>query len=524
MYQEVYVSMSIFLKRVSIRNFKCFADKEISFSVPDGNEGSGLNILIGENGNGKTTVLESINYLALNTYSAENKLKINDFSEFREEIHIYGETNKFSCGSSIDFYKVKSWSFHSNGIEFIAKNRNRKESGKILSNSFQISNRFKTLENNYFNGNSEKEIDGRDKLFDNGRIINDALNIFYFDKNRTRQVSTGNYKTTFERICDDLNWKFVKNLDKDTAIKSLIEDICGKYFSHVRELSNKTIGNKIANEMKDFFDDKELKNLKIDLLNLLHPFSNSFFAIRNDSSLSQIKISDLGSGIEMILTLLMLKSYAETSKGSIIYLIDEPELHLHPKAQTKLFSLLLQESKTKQIIVSTHSPYFFKDAPRTSSNLILFNRTDDRQIDITYPKEKDWGLFPWSPSWGEINYYAFAMPSVEFHDELYGYLHELFIDDKEISSNITNKGKQTIFERCFLQKELMNTKDWTPECNGKVKDTEKVTLPTFIRNKTHHPENSTMKNDTFSNVELKESITEMIRILKKTKEPLNDKH
>ena len=39
-------------------------------------------------------------------------------------------------------------------------------------------------------------------------------------------------------------------------------------------------------------------------------------------------------------------------------LIDEPEISLHPDLQRKLFSLLVEYSKDKQIIVSTHSPYF----------------------------------------------------------------------------------------------------------------------------------------------------------------------
>lgn len=38
--------------------------------------------------------------------------------------------------------------------------------------------------------------------------------------------------------------------------------------------------------------------------------------------------------------------------------IDEPELSLHPSAQKKLMNILLEESKDKQIILSTHSPYF----------------------------------------------------------------------------------------------------------------------------------------------------------------------
>jgi len=38
--------------------------------------------------------------------------------------------------------------------------------------------------------------------------------------------------------------------------------------------------------------------------------------------------------------------------------IDEPELSLHPSLQKKLNKLLVEFSKDRQIIISTHSPYF----------------------------------------------------------------------------------------------------------------------------------------------------------------------
>ena len=38
--------------------------------------------------------------------------------------------------------------------------------------------------------------------------------------------------------------------------------------------------------------------------------------------------------------------------------IDEPEIALHPDVQKRLMERLKFHSKTKQIIVSTHSPYF----------------------------------------------------------------------------------------------------------------------------------------------------------------------
>ena len=50
--------------------------------MPDGTQGSDLNLLIGENGNEKTAVLEAINFLTTSSFAAENKLNISDFHEF----------------------------------------------------------------------------------------------------------------------------------------------------------------------------------------------------------------------------------------------------------------------------------------------------------------------------------------------------------------------------------------------------------------------------------------------------------
>ena len=65
---------NVFIKRIEISNYRCFENEGIDFSVPDGiTPGSGLNVLIGENGNGKTTILDAINYLTQSSYASENK-------------------------------------------------------------------------------------------------------------------------------------------------------------------------------------------------------------------------------------------------------------------------------------------------------------------------------------------------------------------------------------------------------------------------------------------------------------------
>lgn len=499
----------MFINQLQIKNFKCFGDKTFEkLAVPNGEKGSGLNILIGENGNGKTTLLEAINYLTLNSFSVQNKLNMGDFQDFKQPIEVIADMNVFQCNSSMDIYSMNEWYFESSGIEFSAESRKIKERNKLLSQQLNTHSYFK-VSSQYFdkNGNAKKEVDSRDKPFSNSRVKEDGINIFYFDKNRNRQITTGNYKTTFEKILDDLSWKFRKNLDV-TKQKEILENIDGEYFKIVQTIIGSSAGSKTAKDLKDFFDNDDYEDLKIDLLPLLQPFENAFFTIRKKDELKQILVKDLGSGIEIILTILLLKNIAGESNGKIIYLIDEPELHLHPKAQEKLLELLLEEARDKQVFISTHSPYMFKGAIGEGAKLSIFKR-DNEGIEIIDARDNGWGIFGrFSPTWGEINWNAYDLPTVEFHNELYGFLQ----------AKATDEDEQNYYEENFdtWLKDKLGTeqnKTWTKiKSDGSTEDTNR-TLQTYIRNSIHHPENT--ENDKYSDEELRKSTQAIIDFIKK---------
>lgn len=482
---------------LEINNFRCFENFSINLNVPNGKQGSGLNLLIGENGIGKTTILEALNYLTLSKFSIENKIKINDFKDFKQPIEVKSSTTEtFKCKMP-----YPGNYFLSSGLQLTIESRSRKSPGKILSSPFQINTSLINTEINYRNskGNdSNNPVLSFHKIYENQKIEGDEFNIFYFDRYRSRQISNGTFKTTFDKICEDLNWKFIKNLDEenyDKIVKAITED----YFDEVLELSQKGTGRKIAKELSDFFEDSTFKNLKIDLINLLSPFSNSFFAIRNSDQLSQVFVKELGSGIEIILTLLLLRSIAKESKGCITYLIDEPELHLHPKAQESLAKILLEESKDKQIIISTHSPYMFKPLMIDEAGVFTLRRNDNKEITCTKENDKTNKLFPWSPSWGEINYYAYDMPTVDFHNELYGYLQET-----------SKKLRIEDFDKYLNQLGIKKNKKWIKKGKSQSED---VTLQTFIRHSIHHPENQ-LNLPPYTDSEMRTSIKEMINLLK----------
>jgi predicted ATPase len=70
-------------------------------------------------------------------------------------------------------------------------------------------------------------------------------------------------------------------------------------------------------------------------------------------------LRDVGIGVSQVLPVLTLAFFAPT--GSTI-LLEEPEIHLHPLAQSVLAELFVEVSKERkvQFIVETHSEHLFR--------------------------------------------------------------------------------------------------------------------------------------------------------------------
>lgn len=71
--------------------------------------------------------------------------------------------------------------------------------------------------------------------------------------------------------------------------------------------------------------------------------------------------------MQRALALSLIQLYAKITNKSegtiekpIIFLIDEPETFLHPKAQNKLMEAFNELSRKSQIFITTHSPYLLK--------------------------------------------------------------------------------------------------------------------------------------------------------------------
>ena len=213
--------------------------------------------------------------------------------------------------------------------------------------------------------------------------------------------------------------------------------------------------------------------------------------------------------MQRALALSLIQVYAEITTRSeeeevskpILFFIDEPETFLHPKAQNMLIEALERISGTSQIFIITHSPYLLRKYHKSTHSLNVFSK------ECGYNKVvigKEFDLFgSYSPTWGEINYFAFEVLSTEFHNELYGFAQAkaIIIDEKYY--------RPKDFDDYLVSNGIAKDQKYKQLKADKSIEEYDTTLPTKIRNIIHHPENS---NNSFSENELKRSIEMLINI------------
>jgi len=367
----------IYFKSIQIKGYKGFVDSGIvPLCVPDGTSGSGLNIFVGENSAGKSSFLKAISLLTV-TSGGQNRVASADFNNKTDE----GSINIVASLQEIIKYSMPApWTRELDIKEFHVsiKNRDRKAPGKLLSPRFTISNILEPISRTITKASGDPfDVTDFYLSFDAGRLGDDGLNIFFWDLDRTRQSRKG-YSTTFARVMEDLNWRFLKEANQTEIIE--------KWKEYCEKIISDDLGEAIKTIFKEKFNRADLSEIKIQLLDLAAPYTEAFLGVLSKDKLTTIRLSDLGSGVDFLFTILFLRQIASQSRGSIIYCIDEPELSLHPQWQKSLFEILKEEAKSKQIFIATHSLHFID--PSILRNIKKFDLVDDKITISSFTEEQ----------------------------------------------------------------------------------------------------------------------------------------
>ena len=467
------------IEKIHIYNFRGIEDEE--FNLKD------LNIIIGNNGTSKTTILEAIQYAFSPSY-AQNHVNYSDFYNNTAspiDIDIYFSDTVFI---SLQFgYQMKPIPF--NRIHLGIKRRDSSKGIKrAFNDGFVFSHCLIPVYKSVKEGKGWNVIDrdGKEQtvsLLQAKEALNNlSMRCFYFNKDREKQLNRG-FNSSINSVFDDFNWKFLLQLTKDeeNAYDSDKKKLEECILSHIDGKNIETSIGTINKKLVEYFS---LSPINISFLDRNNPFNSAF--LTNQEHNQDLPLSKLGSGIEMIMALVFLETLASLSKENIIILIDEPELHLHPTLQKQLLEYIkkLSTESRIQVLFSTHSPYMFKDCC-SDEHCNLVSRSSN------YNKS----IFPWGKTWGEINYFTYNLPTIEFFNELYGFIQQDM-----------NIGKM---DEYLHSKGIAFNKTWRRNKTNEYPST----LASYVRNSLHHPEN--ILNPKYTNDELKLAIEQLLSVMYK---------
>lgn len=287
------------IKTLTIAGFRGFGkEQEITFSLPNGkDEGSGLNILVGANNTGKSSIIEAIK--AFNAVSTFSEGKRNSKCGQRVSLKIIDEgENQYTI----------------NTVPSGGSQSNYEPNGQFLKAYVLPSRRH--VEYEFSESSWDKDL------------------YLSYDK-------LDNRKSSIPRFNNRL-FQMMKNKEQ---IDNLISFVMGKKINWTIEQND----------------------------------SGRYYVKFNFGSYYHSS-EGVGDGLWSILTIC--DALYDSSSNDII-VIDEPELSLHPAYQKKVLDLLLRYSKDRQIIISTHSPYFISwQAIAKGAALIRTQKNNESDIEV----------------------------------------------------------------------------------------------------------------------------------------------
>lgn len=481
--------IGVFLKKLIIENFKSYRGyNEFDFN-------SGVNYIVGNNNAGKTTIFNAIDFL-INGGSKKdfitNGLETEDVTVeaiFQFQSDSENIPSKYSKYVDNNEIKLK----RSSKVEIITQNGKNTELNikKILT----------------YNPNAEE-----DKVY-GGQY-----------ENPSGIDSTIKEMISIEPVYADIHNDDVINFGSTKITGKLIKGAIGDF-----EESNQYKNFKIAHEAA--FGDNGLQGRLSDLSGEISDIIKSQFGdaeidfdfnIPDTQDLIKkgtIKITendnttdakDNGNGMQRALALALIQKYS-TSKNkdsSLLFLIDEPELYLHPLAQDNLLNSFNRISDQNQFFITTHSPYILRHyrSNKDKINIVFKNGTENRTI------EKN-ELIMQPTSISEITYRAFGVPTAELHSQLFTKIYMDWVKNDDTNTNHSLNEFDKYLEKNGVKKDNYYSKRYN---GNKFKNPILVTLPYRIRNTIDHPEVTEFeKNPKINDNDLKESINILSDFIKR---------
>lgn len=328
------------IKKIKITNFKGFKD-EFIFELNEG-----INILVGNNETGKSTILEAIHVALTGMYRGKSiHAELSQYLFNKTTVDEY--LNAIKSGESTEPPRICIEIFFNGSIDpNFEGNQNSDKADKVEGLRFEIAY------NNKFN-------DEYSKLVESKNIA--SIPIEYYEATWTtfaRQTITVRSIPIKSAMIDSSCYRYQNGSDVyiSRIVKDLLtpEEVASVAQAHrnmketfIKDDSIKAINERISQEASII---GETVSLNVDL-GTKNAWENSLVTQVDD-----IPFNCLGKGSQCILKTELALTHKQAQNAQII-LLEEPESHLSFSKLNQLISSIEQKYKDKQIIISTHSSF-----------------------------------------------------------------------------------------------------------------------------------------------------------------------
>jgi len=379
------------IKKITIQNVRSFLDRrEISFDGP-------ISIIIGPNGGGKTNLLDVVNtmlrrYLFATRYFAQThdaeqqvqwELRYNDqLNNMRLEKH--------SSGRLLPQFVAIEIEVSQNDLDNMRLIQKEAEELRLASK--------RRLVHNPWEGVAAWQVDEIPAgqrltyVWENGSFMAPAtqqalhflqyLQVFEIDNDVRAELGKGALKISMiylpvNRSASGFQGSIGLAGYNDYEQKRSLDAISSRNAGNIISLAIGRLARKYRLLQEDdntsakekFRSDENLRNLSVALKEIGYDWEltctdvlNNTYDITLKKQGTSFMVSAASSGEKELLTYLF-AIYALNVRDALI-IVDEPELHLHPRWQNTLFGLFerLAKSTGNQFVLATHSPTFISPA------------------------------------------------------------------------------------------------------------------------------------------------------------------
>ena len=344
----------MYIKRIDIQNFKAISELSLQFKP-------GVNILIGDNGVGKTSILDALvvalgGFLyGVNGASVKNILmsdvKMDTVSVGSVSTSIkYNTPVKIGCELYADG-ETYEWAR-------IREDEAPKRNTKMIKQIGDISKYAKDLTNN---------------------AALELPVLSYQSSIRASKTRRGDFGAQMKKRMDDRRCGYLGCLDSVLDLKR-VKEWCYEMQRIAFDLDQKVEEYEQFKYIVGLFMQKMSETKEVPKIS----YSRHYNDIVSTDHRRILPISCLSAGYQSILWMIMDISYRmatlnpgkhDLKRGNGIVLIDEIDLHLHPKWQWNIIEALKSVFPNIQFIIATHSPIIissFKDV-----NLVLVDHNQE---------------------------------------------------------------------------------------------------------------------------------------------------